>query len=220
MLKRALIALLATPLLAAGAVAILLAMRHHEDPDRAAAVPRAQTPEELKSSAAAVVTETDELTLLQRTRRLERMLEVLQTRERPVTVAELQLLTEELASTTALIRDAAPGSLPELDVTTYFAITLSSLDLLSDLDVADDASAALISARGIAEFGRETVAQYLVATQFEVSRPQEEAGQPLTSRDGGLTNLSPETPLRASLRRWRHVARATRRSAGTGDHRL
>ena len=172
MLKRRLLALLATPLLAAGAIAILLAVRHQQQHEAAVAVPPVQPgPDEGHGTATVVGAH---LALHARLDGLALLLRRLDESSSPATVAELQLLTEELASTTALIRDAAPASLPDELASQYFETTLDTLKLLDRIAVAEDANASLISARGIAEFGRDTVVRYLVETQFEVPRQPDE----------------------------------------------
>ena len=173
MLKRRLLALLATPLLAAGAIAILLAVRHQQEHEAAVAVPPVQ-PGPNEGHGMATVVSDDHAALQSRLDGLTLLLRRLDESSPPATVAELQLLTEELASTTALIRDAAPSSLPDELASRYFETTLDSLKLLDRIAVAEDANASLISARGIAEFGRDTVARYLVETQFELHRQPDE----------------------------------------------
>ena len=128
MLKRRLLALLATPLLAAGAIAILLAVRHQQEHEAAVAVPPVQPGPNEGHGMATVVSDDH----------------------------------------------AAPSSLPDELASRYFETTLDSLKLLDRIAVAEDANASLISARGIAEFGRDTVARYLVETQFELHRQPDE----------------------------------------------
>lgn len=170
MIKRRALALLATPLLVIAAIATLSAMRHHEDPDPAAAVPPASRDSQTGSSE---LTNAAGSALQQQLDHLDGILRELEGLTDPATVSDLQQLTEELAFTTAVIQDAAPGSLREPLAESYFQVTIASIDLLDRIEVAADAGAALLSARNIARFGRDTVTQYLVETQGEVTRESE-----------------------------------------------
>lgn len=170
MFKRRVVALLAIPLLALAAITTLFAMRQHEDPDPSAAVPPATRHGETGS---AELTNASGSALQQQLQRLDAILRELEALTDPASVAELQELTEELASTTAVIQDAAPGSLREPLAESYFHVTVASIELLDHIEVAADARAALLSARNIARFGRDTVAQYLLDSQREVTREGE-----------------------------------------------
>jgi len=172
MFKRRAVALLATPLLAFAALATLFAIRHHEDPDPAAAVPPAARDGDRGS---AQLTNAQGAALQEQLEHLDGILRELEGLTGPATASELQQLTEGLASTTAVIQDAAPGSLREPLAETYFHVTVASIELLDRLEIAADARAAWLSARNIARFGRDTVTQYLVDTQLEVTREDEPA---------------------------------------------
>jgi hypothetical protein len=175
MLKRALIALLATPLIAIAAVAIMFAVRQNDEPDPTIVTPPA-SPSAGDASERTVAVAGDR-SPRGRVDRIGQLIEELHGQRAgvPASIQQLQLLTEELASMTAIVRDAEPAGLQDRLVTDYFAMTVTSLQVLEGLLVAEGAEAALISARGIAEFGRDTVAQYLVDTQFEVNRRAAEA---------------------------------------------
>lgn len=168
MFKRRAVALFATPLLAIAAIATLFAIRHLEDPDPGAAVPPAA-----RDGDSAQLTNAQGVALQKQLEHLDGILRGLEGLTEPATVSDLQELTEELAFTTAVIQDAAPGSLREPLAETYFQVTVASLELLDRIEVAADARAALLSARNIARFGRDTVTQYLVDTQLEVTRDGE-----------------------------------------------
>jgi hypothetical protein len=166
------VALLATPLLAVATLLILFAMRHPEEPDPSTAVPPAARDGDTGS---AQLTNAQPSTLQEQLESLDSILRELEGLTGPASVTELQELTEELATTTAVIQHAAPGSLREPLAETYFQVTLASIELLDRIEVAADAGGALLSARNIAKFGRDAVTQYLVDTQLEVTREGEPA---------------------------------------------
>jgi hypothetical protein len=174
-LARKALPLLAAPLLAAGAIAILLAARHLNDPDPTAAVPPGQSASDGETGSANV--QRLDASLRGQLDDLTGILDELERLDGPASVTDLQQLTEELASTTAIVSDAELGALEDQLATGYFEVTVASLELLGRIEIETDAVAALLSARNIAEFGRDTIARYIVDTQIEVSQEPDAPAQ-------------------------------------------
>jgi hypothetical protein len=174
MFKRRTLALLVIPLSVAAVIAILLAVRPFEDADPSAAVQSGRDAPGQdatgRDGGSAIVQRASPSALLRQLDDLARVLQGLEALDVPAHVTDLQQLTEEIASTTALISDAEPGSLEDQFATGYFRVTVASLELLGRIDIDPDARGALLSARNIAQLGRDTIARYIVDTQIDVAR--------------------------------------------------
>lgn len=140
--------------------------------------PVSDVPEDLQTISASLV------------ERIEKIGAALQELERRTNDGELvsadflRALTEQHATVAAEIARAEPGSLPDGIATSAFSTTIISAAILENAQTDPDATGALEAARQQSQLARQVAENYLVATQFSITKAED--GVPVPDESGEL----------------------------------
>lgn len=96
----------------------------------------------------------------------------------------LRALTEQHATVAADIARAEPGSLPDGIATSAFRTTIISSTILENAKTDPDATGALEAARQQSQLARQVAGDYLVATQFSITKARD--GVPVPDERGEM----------------------------------
>lgn len=149
-------------------------------------------PDEAAASDVPADLQTISASLVERIEKIKAGLEELERRTNDgelVSADFLRALTEQHATVAADIARAEPGTLPDGIATAAFSTTITSAAILENAQTDPDSTGALEAARQQSQLARQVAENYLVATQFSITKAQDDVPVPDESGELPMTEV-------------------------------